>query len=64
MLEELRDDNLLEFLWVLDDERLTIFGPSCNLGVASIDHVVRFCAIRTTRKRKIEKQERKKVSKS
>jgi hypothetical protein len=43
MLKELRDNGAFKFDGVLHDKRFTIVGPSCNAGVARIDHMKRFC---------------------
>ena len=45
MLEELGNDNLFELLWILNDECFTIFGPSSNHWIASIDHVISLCVL-------------------
>jgi hypothetical protein len=43
MLEELRDDGLLEPGWILDHESFAVLAPARDIGGASIDHMVRFC---------------------
>jgi hypothetical protein len=43
MLEELRDNGLLETGRILDHERFAILAPARDIGGARVDHVVRLC---------------------
>mmetsp|Transcript_3228 Transcript_3228/g.6971 ORF Transcript_3228/g.6971 Transcript_3228/m.6971 type:complete len:211 (+) Transcript_3228:1266-1898(+) len=42
MLEELRNNFLLEFLWVLNDESFSVLGPRAYTFFTGVDHVVGF----------------------
>lgn len=43
MLEELRDNLGLENVGFLHDKGFAVLAPPGNRGVASINHVIRFC---------------------
>jgi hypothetical protein len=49
MLEELRDNGLLETGRILDHERFAILAPARHIGGARVDHVVRLCIQRKNR---------------